>query len=84
MRTAIIIPCLFLLVTITRAADQNEFPLDPVAYVGGQELAGKDDFTIDRGGFRYKFVDANNKSTFEKDPERNEIQLGGACARMGQ
>jgi YHS domain-containing protein len=57
--------------------------LDPVALCGGQELAGAADFTIERGGHRYQFANADNRALFEREPGRYEIQLGGACARMG-
>src|SRR4051812_12506139 len=65
------------------AVEPKDFPLDPVAYTCGQETPGKEDLLIVRGNYRYKFADASNKAVFEKEPERYEIQLGGACARMG-
>ena len=82
MRTTIILACVVLFAAsgFLQAAELIDFPLDPVALIGGQETAGKDDLSIERGRFRYKFADATNKSTFEKDPERYEIQLGGSCA----
>src|SRR5262245_56606473 len=83
MRIALFLSCVGLFTSLVHAEEIKEFPIDPVSYIGGQETAGKDDFTIDRGAYRYKFIDANNKATFEKEPERYEIQLGGACARMG-
>ncbi|CAN5454654.1 hypothetical protein BH09PLA1_BH09PLA1_24450 [soil metagenome] len=88
MRIAIFVSGLVLLSLVTSARGQQlreprDFPVDPVAYIGGNEVAGKDELVIERGGYRYKFVDANNKAMFEKEPERYEIQLGGACARMG-
>jgi YHS domain-containing protein len=57
--------------------------LDPVALIQGQQLDGDKKFSVTRGGFQYLFATADNKATFEKDPARYEIQLGGSCARMG-
>lgn len=57
--------------------------LDPVALIKGQQLDGDKKFEVIRGQFKYQFANAENKATFEKDPTRYEIQLGGACARMG-
>ena len=36
-----------------------------------------------RDQFQYLFATPENKATFEKSPEKYEIQLSGACARMG-
>ena len=57
--------------------------LDPVMLVQGKEAQGELKITITRGRFRYLFANEANKAAFEKDPARYEIQLGGACARMG-
>src|SRR5205085_2228437 len=57
--------------------------LDPVMLVQGKEVQGELNITVTRGQFRYMFANAANKATFEQDPTRYEIQLGGACARMG-
>src|SRR5689334_12807888 len=57
--------------------------LDPVMLVQGKEVQGDMKFNITRGRFEYLFANAENKATFEKDPARYEIQLDGACARMG-
>ncbi|MGH7177026.1 MAG: hypothetical protein ACREJC_06585, partial [Tepidisphaeraceae bacterium] len=61
----------------------EKLPVDPVALVNGLEVPGNDAMSIDRGGYRYVFDNLENKKTFEQDPEKYEIQLGGACARMG-
>ena len=64
----------------------SEIPLeglDPVMLVQGKEVQGDMKFNITRGRFEYLFANAENKATFEKDPARYEIQLDGACARMG-
>jgi len=39
--------------------------------------------TVTRGTFQYFFANEETKALFAKDPGRYEIQLGGACARMG-
>jgi YHS domain-containing protein len=57
--------------------------LDPVMLARGKEVQGEMDITVTRGQFRYMFANAANKATFEQDPTRYEIQLNGACARMG-
>jgi YHS domain-containing protein len=57
--------------------------LDPVMLVRGKEVQGEFDISVTRGQFQYLFANAENKAAFEKDPARYEIQLGGACARMG-
>jgi len=57
--------------------------LDPVALTQGKEVQGDMKYKVTRGRFEYIFANAENKATFEKDPARYEIQLDGACARMG-
>jgi len=58
---------------------------DPVALLTqGKEVAGKDALKVARGQFVYRFATPENKAAFETDPARYEIQLSGACARMGQ
>ena len=57
--------------------------LDPVALTQGKEVQGDMKYKVTRGRFEYIFTNAENKATFEKDPARYEIQLDGACARMG-
>lgn len=47
------------------------------------EKLGSPKITVSRGGFLYQFVNEKNKATFEKNPAQYEIQMGGACARMG-
>jgi YHS domain-containing protein len=58
--------------------------LDPVLLVQGKEVFGKSDFSVIQGRFRYLFSSAETKSTFEREPQKYEIQLGGMCARMGK
>lgn len=57
--------------------------LDPVLLTQGKEVQGDLQLTITRGRFKYYFGTTENKAAFEKDPRRYEIQLEGACARMG-
>ncbi|HXU08371.1 MAG TPA: hypothetical protein VN743_05190, partial [Blastocatellia bacterium] len=57
--------------------------LDPVMLVQGKEVQGDLKISVTRGQFQYLFANAETKTTFEKDPARYEIQLEGACARMG-
>src|SRR5262245_19985136 len=57
--------------------------LDPVMLVQGKEVKGDMKYRVTRGRFQYLFANAENKATFEKEPTRYEIQLDGACARMG-
>lgn len=56
---------------------------DPVMLAQGKEAQGEMNISVTRGTFRYFFANAANKTTFEQDPERYEIQLNGSCARMG-
>ena len=58
--------------------------LDPVLLVAGKEVPGKSALSVKRGGFTYLFSTAETKATFEGDPGKYEIQLGGLCARMGK
>ena len=57
--------------------------LDPVLLVQGKEVMGSLKISSVRGRFKYYFVNEEDKATFEKEPTRYEIQLNGACARMG-
>jgi outer membrane protein assembly factor BamB/YHS domain-containing protein len=49
----------------------------------GKEEPGKPELTARHGRFAYVFTTAATRDQFLKDPERWGIQLGGACARMG-
>jgi len=60
-----------------RAVVLREF--DPVALINGKEIKGDKKLLVTRGKFRYLFVNEENKSSFEKDPKRYEIQLAGEC-----
>ena len=71
------------------AAEQMSEPrealdgIDPVLLIQGKEVQGKTDLKVVRDQFEYLFATPETKATFEKTPEKYEIQLGGACARMG-
>lgn len=58
--------------------------VDPVLLIQGKETPGKPDLKVVRGAFEYLFASPETKATFEKDPARYEIQMGGLCARMGK
>lgn len=58
--------------------------VDPVVLLQqGKEVFGKTALSVERGRFRYLFSSPETKTAFEQAPEKYEIQLGGACARMG-
>lgn len=59
------------------------FQLDPVELVAGRETPGHAEFSADRYQYRYVFVSEQNRDEFLAHPEKYEIQLGGACGRMG-
>jgi YHS domain-containing protein len=52
---------------------------DPVALIKGREIKGDGKLSVNRGKFKYLFANEENKSSFERDPKRYEIQLGGEC-----
>ena len=56
----------------------------PSCSIAGKEVPGKSALSVTRGGFIYLFSTAETKATFEGDPGKYEIQLGGLCARMGK
>ncbi len=68
----------------TRAPEDALDGLDPVLLVQGKEVFGKSAITAVRGDFVYLFSTEETKATFEKNPEKYEIQMGGLCARMGR
>jgi YHS domain-containing protein len=72
--------------TATARAQDTVIPLeglDPVMLSQGKEVQGDMKYKVTRGRFQYLFANEENKATFEKDPAKYEIQLGGHCARMG-
>jgi YHS domain-containing protein len=70
-------------VVAAQSDEPTVFPYDPVALIAGQVVEGNVNITVDRDRYRYVFDTPENKATFLTDPERYEIQFGGACARMG-
>jgi YHS domain-containing protein len=57
--------------------------VDPVELVRGKQVDGQESLSATHGPYSYLFTNAENLAAFQKDPTRYEIQLGGACARMG-
>jgi YHS domain-containing protein len=58
--------------------------IDPVVLLTtGTEVSGKANLAVVRAQFQYLFATPESKATFERSPEKYEIQLSGACARMG-
>ena len=86
-RSLLVVIALIACSTITRAQNSEAVipleGLDPVMLSQGKEVQGDMKFKVTRGKFQYIFANAENKAPFEKDPARYEIQLDGACARMG-
>jgi len=57
--------------------------LDPVALCKGEDVVGKVEFETKSLGYTYRFASKESLNTFNSDPERWGIQLGGACGNMG-
>lgn len=64
-------------------AGNDLFPWDPVALTQGHEVPGLQTLTIQRAPYTYRFASPDNQRAFEAEPERFEVQWGGACGRMG-
>lgn len=85
--------CRILMVTVFVAAGSAErlvdaeevsvFPFDLVALAKEQQVEGDERWSATRGGFQYRFASEANLEEFNRKPDDFEIQLGGACARMG-
>lgn len=65
------------------AAPAGTLAVDPVELVRGREVAGNPEITTDHYRFRYQFASQENRDEFLRSPSLYEIQLGGACGRMG-
>lgn len=82
-KTALI---LSLAATVVRAGSPHPvrtLHVDAVELVLGREVVGKVDLSAKHGRYEYLFSTQANRDAFLKTPEKFEIQLGGACARMG-
>jgi YHS domain-containing protein len=78
----------FLLLTVQPDIDWDgyirDFTRDPVALVrDGKDIGGSALITEKREGHRYFFASKANREEFLSNPDRYEIQLGGACGSMG-
>ena len=62
---------------------RTRFPFDPVELVAGREIAGDERWSATHYLYSYQFASEANYAAFLADPAKYEIQLGGACARMG-
>lgn len=59
------------------------FAVDPVELLAGRETKGDDSLALSHGMYNYHFVSSASRAAFEKNPDKYEVQLGGACGRMG-
>jgi YHS domain-containing protein len=63
--------------------ERDTLKVDAVELINGREVQGQTKYSVARDNYVYLFAQEKNKKLFEKSPEQFEIQLGGACARMG-
>lgn len=63
--------------------EARTFKIDVVELQRGREVAGNPDFAVDCWGYRYLFSSKENAAAFLADYQKYEVQLGGACAKMG-
>lgn len=69
---------------VAQDAPERTFVLDAVELIDGRkEVSGAAAHSVTRGAYTYYFATAANQAKFEQSPAKYEIQLGGACARMG-
>lgn len=58
---------------------------DPISYFNGNPKEGKEEFSFNYKGIIYYFIDAKNRATFIKSPDKYEPAYGGWCAyAMGE
>lgn len=57
--------------------------VDAVELAAGREVPGEEALALVHGRYRYLFAAPESRAAFAADPAPYEIQLGGACARMG-
>lgn len=76
--------CLPLAISALDPPPQRVCDVDVVDLIDrGQEHTGLPDLQVQRFLFTYRFASVENRAKFLATPERYEVQLGGACARMG-
>lgn len=79
-----IVACVLFLLSAAQACDPSKIlKVDAVELVRGKEVAGQESIFADHYRYRYQFANEQNKAEFVAHPEKYEIQLGGACGRMG-
>jgi len=62
---------------------ERTLQIDVVELVAGREVPGLEEHALEHAGHRYLFASEASRRAFEADPARYEVQMGGACARMG-
>jgi YHS domain-containing protein len=67
-----------------KSGRERVLKIDAVELIDHQrEVEGTTEFQHRHGRYLYLFANAANAATFKADPAKYEIQLGGACGRMG-
>jgi len=74
---------LLAVLTFCGFSEKPTIEFDVVEVISGRTTPGKDSIAADHGRFVYWFATEQNRETFRRNPGRYQIQLGGACARMG-
>jgi YHS domain-containing protein len=72
-----------LVTSILHSQETDTLKVDAVELVKGKEILGKENYAVTRDNYTYLFSNNKNKSIFKQHPADYEIQLGGACGRMG-
>ena len=71
-------------VAVAQVSRDDVMKIDVVALIDrAEEREGSADIALTHGRFTYWFANEGNKTSFSTSPDKYEIQLGGACARMG-
>ena len=86
----IVLICMAFLITTGLYAQQNIYSstngiaikgYDPVAYfLQSKAMEGKEEFTYEWSGSKWKFVSEANLNSFKAAPEKYAPQFGGFCA----
>ena len=71
------------LALVLSGSGDRTMKLDVVELVRGSEVAGVEEYALRHAGHRYLFASEESLRAFAARPWRYEVQLGGACARMG-